>query len=330
MLVGALFCIIESQIVDWRSDIKFFIAMGLLRIFKRPVSAEEGIKELGFEASECSQECDGCTAKYPSSLSFQDDDKGSLYGSTKPFGMNIIVPTNRNDWAHDAVGVSHTLAHAVDKWTSGVEFPGLGESTRIKVNVSSLSTPSFSTNPEYVEGKRGDLLLFPFFVWVRNVTIENCGSVLDKVVPDVIRYRDEGLAEFPETTYPEFPDVTVMPDLSASYVFLCSHKTRDKRCGITAPIMKKEMDIHLRELGLIRDFSDTRPGGVHVAYVNHIGGHKYAANVIIYLRKSGKNIWLARCQPPNAVPIIDECIVNDGKVWPEKVRQVQKYKPIDW
>lgn len=302
--------------------------MGLLSFIKGAASPEEDFKRLGFEQSTCAQECLGCTAKFPASLSFDTD--ADLYGSTKPYGLHIVVPTNKCDWPRDAVGVSGTLANAVDLWGHNASYPGLGESTKVKVTVSSLSLHKLETDAEYMEHMRGDLLLFPFFVWVRNVTVKNCAKVLDKVVPDLIRYRDEGVSQFPETRYAEFPDVLIEADLSLLYVFLCSHRTRDKRCGVTAPIMKREMDMYLRELGLIRDHSDNRPGGVHVAYVNHIGGHKFAANVIIYLRLSGKNLWLALCTPRNAVPIVDECIVNDGRVWPDKVRQVQKYKPIEW
>ena len=90
------------------------------------------------------------------------------------------------------------------------------------------------------------------------------------------------------------------------------------------------MEMYLRELDLYRDMCDTSPGGVNVGFINHIGGHKYAANVIIYLKLSGRNIWLALCKPNNVRPIIDECILHGGKVWPDKVRLVQKFNPIEW
>jgi glycerol-3-phosphate O-acyltransferase/dihydroxyacetone phosphate acyltransferase len=37
-------------------------------------------------------------------------------------------------------------------------------------------------------------------------------------------------------------------------------------------------------LGLYRDLHDTRPGGVGIYFISHVGGHKYAANVMIYRR----------------------------------------------
>lgn len=304
--------------------------MGILSFFKGGASKDhtQEPQTKGFEVSECSQECDSCSLKFPSSVSIEED--GPLWDSTKPYGMHIVIPTNKSDWKHDALDVPSTLAHAVDKWATSSNYEELGDSSKIKVTVSSLSSLELERNLEYIEGKRGDLLLLPFFVWVRNVTVEDASGVLDLLVPDLIRYRDEHLDTLPVTSYPKYPTTKIELDPNVAYVFMCSHKTRDKRCGVTAPIMKKEMDMHLRDLGMYRDFSDDRPGGVQVAYVNHVGGHKFAANVIIYLRRSGKNIWLARCKPNNCVPIIDECIVKDGRIWPEKVRQIQKFKPIEW
>ncbi|OBA23500.1 Sucraseferredoxin-like protein [Metschnikowia bicuspidata var. bicuspidata NRRL YB-4993] len=304
--------------------------MGFSSFFKRGPSAEQQIQDAGFEISECSEECETCTSSFPKSLSFKDDDSASLFGSTSPYGLHVVVPTNRSDWAHDATGKSGTLAHTVAKWAGSAKFPGLGENSKIKVTVSSLSSLKLETDAEYMDQKRGDVLLLPFFVWVRNISLESAPGVLDKVVPSLINFRDQGLADLPALSYSGFPEVDIRPDPSKSYVFLCSHRTRDKKCGVTAPIMKREMDMHLRDVGLYRDTNDDRPGGVQVAFVNHIGGHKYAANVLIYNKNSGKNIWLARCRPQNVVPIIDECVIGDGKVWPNKVRQVQKFKAIEW
>lgn len=304
--------------------------MGFLNYFKASKSHTEEIEQLGFEIADCSMECESCATKFPSNLSFKDDDGVSLWGSTKPYGLHIVIPTNQSDWKHDALGVSGSLQKAVNSWSSSLKFSGLGESTAIKVTVSSLSSARLESDEKYMSFEVGDMLLLPFFVWVRGVSVSDAGDVLNRVIPDLIAARENQNKQFSVTSYSEFPGVKLEVDPQRAYIFLCSHRTRDKKCGITAPIMRKEMEIHLRDLDLYRDAGDDRPGGVLVAYVNHIGGHKYAANVIIYLRKSGKNIWLARCKPNNVVPIIDECIVEDGKVWPQKVRQVQKFKPIEW
>lgn len=97
-------------------------------------------------------------------------------------------------------------------------------------------------------------------------------------------------AQLTKTTTPTTPPTTQsIPHTLQSHpcphdylILLCSHKTRDLRCGISAPLLAKEFERHLRPLGLYRDLHDTRPGGVGIYFINHVGGHKFAANVIVY------------------------------------------------
>ena len=137
-------------------------------------------------------------------------------------------------------------------------------------------------------------------------------------------------------------------------ILLCSHKTRDARCGQSAPLLAKEFARVLRPLGLHRDLHDERPGGVGVYFINHVGGHKYSANVIIY--RKGENgmfsfifslkidlflftfcwlssanwrfawcageavqgIWLARVRPEDCENVIKYTVLQGKVVKPER------------
>ncbi|KAF8432082.1 Sucrase/ferredoxin-like-domain-containing protein [Terfezia claveryi] len=103
-------------------------------------------------------------------------------------------------------------------------------------------------------------------------------------------------------------------------VLLCSHKRRDARCGISAPILAREFERHLRPLGLHRDLSDTRPGGVGLYFINHIGGHKYSANVLIYRKEDGMGVWLARVAPKHVEGIVKYTICQGKIVNPDMIR----------
>ncbi|KAK6455724.1 Sucrase/ferredoxin-like-domain-containing protein [Scheffersomyces xylosifermentans] len=305
--------------------------MGLLNtIFNRGGHDSQKLKaeieSKGFEVSDCSFECDDCTSHFPKSIKVEED--ADLWESTKPFGLHIVVPTGKTDWPHDACGSHGTFSHKVSGWASdnSGKYPEIGN---IKVTVSSLSSDALYTDDDYINEKKGDILLLPFFVWAKGVELKEVAGLLSAVIPDLVASRSNKASGL-ELSYPQFPNVKLSVDNNQSYVFFCSHRTRDKRCGITAPIMKKEMELHLRELGLYRDYGDNSPGGVQVAFINHIGGHKFVANVIIYLKQSGKIIWLARCRPSNVKAIVDECIVKDGKVRPDKIRIIQKFDPIEW
>jgi glycerol-3-phosphate O-acyltransferase/dihydroxyacetone phosphate acyltransferase len=80
-------------------------------------------------------------------------------------------------------------------------------------------------------------------------------------------------------------------------ILLCSQRTRDARCGQSAPLLRRELERHLRPLGLYRDLDDERPGGVGVYFISHVGGHKYSANMMVYRRPDAFGIdKLSRAQ----------------------------------
>lgn len=45
---------------------------------------------------------------------------------------------------------------------------------------------------------------------------------------------------------------------------------------------------------MFRDLDDERPGGCGIYFINHVGGHKYSANVIIYRRNVAKETELEK------------------------------------
>jgi hypothetical protein len=69
-------------------------------------------------------------------------------------------------------------------------------------------------------------------------------------------------------------------------ILMCSQKTRDARCGQSAPLLRREFERILRPMGLYRDLHDERPGGVGIYFISHVGGHKFSANVMVYRHSS--------------------------------------------
>lgn len=66
--------------------------------------------------------------------------------------------------------------------------------------------------------------------------------------------------------------------LKGWYVFVCCHWSRDLRCGVCGPVVVSRFKEEIETHGL--------QGKVSVSPCSHIGGHKYAGNVIIF----GSNI----------------------------------------
>ncbi|CDK27329.1 unnamed protein product [Kuraishia capsulata CBS 1993] len=290
-----------------------------MSFFKNILGSKDHTKEIAeiLPIAECKAEClaSECHTKFPNSAEVKGADAtADLWMSTKPYALHCLVSTGKTDWQHDATDTPLSLENHLSQWASNNSRVAGGT---IKVSCSSLP------NHDH-ENLTGDVLILPYFVWVKGCPNGQIGDVMSELVPK-LKLAEKGKISLPK----ELGGVEIAVDPSHAYVFLCSHRTRDKRCGITAPLMKKEMDIDLRDRDLLRDFGDDRPGGVTVAFINHVGGHKFAANLLIYLR-SGENVWFARCRPTNCKAIISETILGGGKVWPEYLRLAQRFSPVKW
>lgn len=86
-----------------------------------------------------------------------------------------------------------------------------------------------------------------------------------------------------------------------SFILVCAHKLRDKRCGVVGPLLVDAF----RQAAQARGLQDK----VFVYPVSHTGGHKFAGNVIIY---PGGH-WYGRVTPCHVDGIMDKHVI-EGKV----------------
>jgi (2Fe-2S) ferredoxin len=125
-------------------------------------------------------------------------------------------------------------------------------------------------------------------------------------------------------------------------VLVCGHGGRDLRCGITGPILRHEFERLLPEMDIQvlkgpvevsqgperMIISGTVPVSINTARVgliSHVGGHKFAGNVIVYIPPgtktatrdahplAGCGIWYGRIEPKHVEGIIKETIIG-GRV----------------
>ena len=130
----------------------------------------------------------------------------------------------------------------------------------------------------------------------------------------------------PKSSLPTSSSFTTRPCPHKYLILLCSQRTRDARCGQSAPLLRKEFERHLRPLGLYRDLNDQRPGGVGIYFISHVGGHKFSANTMVYRRAESENglgeanqcIWLARVRPEDCEGIIKFTVLQGKVVKPER------------
>lgn len=109
-------------------------------------------------------------------------------------------------------------------------------------------------------------------------------------------------------------------------VLICGHGGRDMRCGIMAPVLESEFQRVLQSSGFTFASSDLLDGPRHanLGLISHVGGHKYAGNVIVYIPPqmtlgeaphplAGKGIWYGRVEPKHVQGIVNETILG-GRV----------------
>jgi (2Fe-2S) ferredoxin len=177
---------------------------------------------------------------------------------------------------------------------------------RIMVSASNIRSP----DPSGDDSKRTTVLILPSFTFV--------DSVSQADVPDLVnRYIDNHDEKIENAIVSPETSMNARPCELDYVVLLCSHRRRDARCGITAPLIKRELERHLRPLGLDRDADDSRPGGVGIFFVSHVGGHKFSANVLVYRKRDQQMIWLARVKPEHCEGLVKYTILEGKVVHPE-------------
>lgn len=172
------------------------------------------------------------------------------------------------------------------------------------ISASNLTPPS----GEVSDTSKTTVLLLPSFTFVDDVSYSDAQHVVETFIDVSAGTPTQSLSS---------PRLSSRPCPHDYVVLLCSHKRRDARCGITAPLIKKEMERHLRRHDLYRDMDDERPGGVGIYFVSHVGGHKFSANVLIYRKKEQQMIWLARVKPEHCEGIVKYTILEGKVVHPD-------------
>ncbi|GJM86689.1 hypothetical protein PR202_ga02573 [Eleusine coracana subsp. coracana] len=96
--------------------------------------------------------------------------------------------------------------------------------------------------------------------------------------------------------------------MKGSYVFVCSHGSRDKRCGVCGPVLIERFREEINGLGL--------DGQVFVSASSHVGGHKYAGNVIIFSSDAKGEVtghWYGYVTPDD-VPVLLHKHIGQGEI----------------
>ncbi|OJD13634.1 hypothetical protein AJ78_05915 [Emergomyces pasteurianus Ep9510] len=308
-----------------------------------------------FDGPDCDKDCADCTIKFPSRFKVNSDRE--LYGSIKPFVKHVLVATGKADWAPK---VENEVGSLMEGFKNGSFKPKQGRMmvSASNLSIEPEENNKITEDSQRQEDEVAtSVLVLPSFTFVDSVTVSRIPEFMDRFIDSSLPESDaeiplgqedpvspmnrtEVQAQAKGEVEPEFmPEpngqtshsnhryhhhhhhqLTTRPCLRDHLILLCSHNRRDARCGISAPLIRRELERHLRPLGLYRDEDDSRPGGVGIVYVSHVGGHKFAANVLIYRREEEQMIWLARVRPVDCEGIVRQTILKGKVVHPEQLR----------
>ena len=130
------------------------------------------------------------------------------------------------------------------------------------------------------------VLLLPAFSFIDDVTPTSVPNLLT----DYVAKSPTNTTPLSHAPRPPPSSFSIRSCPHRYLILLCSQRTRDVRCGQSAPLLRKEFERHLRPLGLQRDLHDERPGGCGIYFISHVGGHKFSANVMIYRRADAAGV----------------------------------------
>ncbi|MDX1612490.1 MAG: sucrase/ferredoxin-like family protein [Candidatus Thermoplasmatota archaeon] len=143
--------------------------------------------------------------------------------------------------------------------------------------------PKFTATRTEPAGDGIDVLVFPDQVVYRGLTEETWTRVLDQ----------------------HLVGGTVVEDLSPEpvtghHITVCMHGARDARCGACGPLLANALEEAIEVRGL---------EDVHVHRSSHVGGHRFAGNVLVY----PGGAWYGYVRPGDVETLLDH--VEKGSRW---------------
>ncbi|KAL9130642.1 MAG: hypothetical protein Q9217_001212 [Psora testacea] len=306
------------------------------------------------DGKDCDHDCATCEIHLPKGFKIDKDEQ--LYGHVNGWATHMLVATGKTDWVHDIRDEKGSVMEAVKH--CNVEPNKLTGIQSLMLSASNMPLPS-SDGSQPISDRPTTVLLLPSFTLIDNVTPAMVQELINHYISplptnttplkptestqSVIAapnghacngHASNGHASgspLPDCSPPlQQPAFTIRPCPHKYLILMCSHRTRDVRCGQSAPLLRREFERHLRPLGLYRDLHDERPGGVGIYFISHVGGHKFAANVMVYRRagsdgeseealgEASQCIWLARVRPEDCEGIVKFTVLQGKVVKPER------------
>ncbi|KXS96008.1 hypothetical protein AC578_3911 [Pseudocercospora eumusae] len=266
----------------------------------------------------------------PSGLDIERE--SNINGSMASYAEQVLICTGKNDWKsriedeEDAVLVRQLKGFLTrgGKYAdpyhnillTNVSFPPQIDDSGQTTTASAFLFPSFTYLPSIPTDASSVETLIQAFILPQTLHNEQQKFPLRR--PELQR---------------QFPGFRPVDEI---LVLICGHGGRDERCGKLGPLLQAEFEEKLerRDVQILGNDEDSTGDGkeripsARVGLISHIGGHKWAGNVILYIPPTlhnnalaGKGIWYGRVSPENVEGIVAKTVM-EGKVIKELLRGV--------
>ncbi|KAI1827876.1 FMI1 protein [Xylaria intraflava] len=297
--------------------------------------------------SQCPSPTCGCadTPAMPEGLPI--DYEGQLNGLISSYAEQVVICTGRNDWPSriEEDNSGDNLAADIK------ELVGRGGAYSDPFhNISALNSSfpsSISRRPEVQTTSAYLLPSFKYVPFLPRISFDSVQALVKGyLLPEKLHPMNDGLPQIHKDRLVRkeaYRHVLYgVRDVDDVLILICGHGGRDMRCGILGPVLQTEFERQLPKAGLdvlhgpVLDESVSAPalpgkGGekpstARVGLISHIGGHKFAGNVIIYIPPefkdttgnshplAGHGVWYGRIEPKHVEGIIKETVIKGNVV----------------
>ncbi|GKT40736.1 altered inheritance of mitochondria protein 32 [Colletotrichum spaethianum] len=280
------------------------------------------------------------------------DRKGPLNGVVSAYAEQVLVCTGKDDWAsriEEENSGDNLAADLKELFGRGGTYSDPWH------NISVLNASFPSSTPKRSELQTTSAYLLPSFKYVPFLPRVSFDSVqaLAKgyLLPEKLHPMHDGLSPIHRdrlTRKEAYRSLLYgVRDVTDVLVLICGHGGRDMRCGVMGPVLRDEFEARFEGLGvdvargpvevdesgeekakIAAPEDEKREDGkmaARVGLISHIGGHKFAGNVIVYIPPglrmkggekhplAGKGIWYGRVEPKHVEGIVKETVL-EGRV----------------
>ncbi|KAL2196350.1 Sucrase/ferredoxin-like-domain-containing protein [Corynascus similis CBS 632.67] len=284
------------------------------------------------------------------------DRSASLSGLISNYAQHVLVCTGKSDWP-SRIEEDNAGDNLVADLRELVGPRGKYNDPFHNISTLASSFPSSPAPRQRPELQTSSVYLLPQFKYVPflpRVSFDSVEALVRGYLqPETLHPMHDGLSPIHRDRLLRKPAYQNLlwgvRDVREVMVLICGHGGRDRRCGIYGPLLRGEFEKRLPEQGVevlrgpvdveaevegqavVEGQGSGRAHAARVGLISHIGGHKYAGNVIVYLPPTlktedgqthplaGHGIWYGRVEPAHVEGIVSETILK-GRVIEELFR----------